>query len=202
VATFYLIRHAEKDADNQLMVGRTEGIGLTSRGREQAIAIAERLRKRNIKHLLCSPLDRAQQTAEPLARSLGLTVQTSSALHELDFGLWTGKTLDQLATMPGWREFNMFRSGSRPPEGETMVAVQARMVHEILRLGAAFPEDEIALVSHGDPIRAALIYFLGAPVDMFHRLHVSIGSISVLELSAMNSVVQSLNDVPEVSSTR
>ena len=78
-----------------------------------------------------------------------------------------------------------------------MLDVQSRFVGEMLRLRAAFAHDEIALVSHGDPIRAAINYFIGAPLDLFHRIEISVGSVSVITLSEFEVRVLKLNEVPE-----
>ncbi|MEO6004806.1 MAG: histidine phosphatase family protein [Opitutus sp.] len=194
---FYLIRHGEKDADDQLIVGRTPGIHLTPRGRAHGESIARHLAATEIKHVLCSPRERAIETAEPLARIHKTSVDVSPALEELHFGEWTGKSLTELEQIPGWRQFNSFRSTGRPPGGETMLDVQSRFVGEMLRLRAAYPHDEIALVSHGDPIRAALNYFIGAPLDLFHRIEISIGSVSVITLTEFDVRILRVNEVPE-----
>ena len=196
MTTFFLIRHGEKDADEQLMVGRTSGIHLTARGLRQAETIAEALCSCPIQLVLSSPLERARETAEPLAQRKGVEVEVSEALHEFGFGLWTGKSQCELATMPGWREFNEFRSGTRPPGGESMLEVQSRFVGGMLRLRTEFPQGSIALVSHGDPIRAAICHFLGMPLDLFGRIEISIGSISVMTLSGSGAQLVAMNRVP------
>jgi broad specificity phosphatase PhoE len=196
VTTFFLIRHGEKEADEQLMVGRTGGIHLTCRGVRQAEAIAEALCSCSIQRVLSSPLERARETAEPVARRKNVEVEVSEALHEFGFGLWTGKSHCELATMPGLREFNEFRSGTRPPGGESMLEVQSRFVGEMLRLRTELPQGSIALVSHGDPIRAAICHFLGMPLDHFHRIEICIGSISVLTLSGSGAQLVAMNRIP------
>lgn len=194
MTTFHLIRHGEKEADDQLIVGRTRGIHLSSRGQEQAAAIAERLRDRPIRSVFSSPLERARETAEPLARVCGVEVQLLEGLHEGDFGEWSGMSLETLRTMPAWRDFNSFRSGTRPPGGEAMLEIQARFVREMVRLRKEFPNEEIALVSHGDPLRAAVCYFLGMPLDLFQRIEISVASLSVLTMDEHAAQLTKLNE--------
>jgi probable phosphoglycerate mutase len=194
VTTFYLIRHGKKDADEQLIVGRTRGIHLNSRGREQAAAIAERLGACGIRHVYSSPLERARETAAPLARVRGVEVQLLEGLHEYDFGEWSGMSQETLRTIPEWKNFNSFRSGTKPPRGETMLEVQERFVREMVRLRMEFPNDEVALVSHGDPLRAAICYFLGMPLDLFQRIEISVASISVLTLDEHGAQLVRLNE--------
>lgn len=195
MTTFHLIRHGEKDADEQLIVGRTGGIHLNARGREQAAAIAERLRECPIRHVFSSPLERARETAAPLARARGVEVQVLEGLHEFDFGEWSGMSQQALRSLPEWRGFNSFRSGARPPGGEAMLEVQVRFVREMMRLGKEFPNDQIALVSHGDPLRAAVCYFLGMPLDLFQRIEISVASISVLTMDEQGAQLLWLNEL-------
>lgn len=197
MTTFYLIRHAEKDASEQLLAGRTPGIGLSARGRRQARAIARRLSPEAIRHVCSSPMQRAQETAEPLADERALDVQVSPAFDEIDFGDWTGMRFSDLEPHARWRQFNRFRSGTHVPGGESVVEVQARFVAGMLRLRDAFPDDGVAIVSHGDPLRVAIAYFLGAPPDLFERIEISVGSVSVLTLDDHGARLVRLNQVPE-----
>ena len=196
MTTFYLIRHAEKASPLDVLTGRSPGISLTETGRRQAERIAQHLAAKPIRSIVSSPLERAQETAAPLARTLRLSVELSPAITELDFGTWTRRTLGSLAGDPQWDAFNSFRSSNAPPGGESMLAAQARFVAEMQRLSAARPDEHVALVSHGDPIRAALLFFTGAPLDCWSRFEISVGSISVVTLSRYEAVIQSLNHMP------
>lgn len=195
VTTFYLIRHAERDVGSEVMAARGPGVNLTERGRAAAERMAQRLRGERIRHVFSSPLDRARQTAAPIARALGVPVEISPALNEVDFGEWTGKSVDELAPFPRWRSFNAFRSATPLPGGELYAAVQARMVGEIVRLREAYPDDGVALVSHGDPLRIAIGYFIGMPVDFFDRIDIAMASISVLTLDAGRAQLVRMNEV-------
>src|SRR5436853_7897201 len=98
MTTFYLIRHGEKDT-NDAMVGRMPGVHLTAKGRRQAQAIGLHLKKANITRLLSSPLERAVETAQPLADFKRLTVESALAFHEIDMGKWTGIKMRKLAAL-------------------------------------------------------------------------------------------------------
>ena len=203
MTTFHLIRHGEKAAPPPLIVGRAAGIHLTALGQQQGEAIAEHLGARPIQHVFSSPLERAQETAAPLARKRKVEVRVAQELHEFDFGDWSGKSLGELDSLVGWREFNAFRSGVRPPGGEAMIEVQARVVSLMLRLSEEIPNGEVALVSHGDPLRAAVCYFLGMPLDLFHRIELSVASITRIilwedgaQLIRMNEVVGPSSPLP------
>ena len=68
------------------------------------------------------------------------------------------------------------------PGGESMLEIQARVVAEMLRLRERHRGECVALVSHGDVIRAAVAYFLGVPLDFILRFEISLASISVIAI--------------------
>lgn len=198
MTTFHLVRHAEKDADDQVLAGRTSGVHLTERGRRQAAALGRRLAGEPVCAVYASPMERAQETAEPIGAALRLPVQLLPALTEIEFGEWTGRTFGTLNADARWRRFNAFRSGTRIPGGESAVEVQARVVGELLRLRAMHPDEAVVLVSHGDPIRLALGFFLGLSLDLFDRLLVDLASVSVLALDEHGAQFRRLNETMEV----
>lgn len=193
MTTFYLIRHAVNDLVGKTIAGRMPGVSLNREGRRQAEQLAERLAEEPIQLIFSSPLERAVETAMPLAKRLGKDVQISEALNEIDFGDWTNQTCEHLAGLPWWQRWNTFRSGTRIPGGEIMLDVQTRMVNEIQRLHTGYPEKTVALFSHGDPIRGALAYYLGAPLDLFQRIEIDPASVSILVLSENGPRVVGLN---------
>lgn len=182
MTTFYLIRHGSNDMLPRGLAGRLPGIHLNEQGRTEAERVAERLKDKPIRHIFCSPLERARETAEPLARALNLPVQISEAILEVDFGEWQGADLVTLRADERWARWIKFRSGLPLPRGELMINIQARVVSEMVRLRDQFPGEHLALVSHGDPIRAALCHWLGMPLDYMVRFEVAPGSVSVVAL--------------------
>ncbi|MBA4148467.1 MAG: histidine phosphatase family protein [Verrucomicrobia bacterium] len=179
---FLLIRHATNDLVDKAIAGRASGVHLNDEGRRQASRLADALADEHINRIISSPLERAFETAEFLAKPRGLNIQVSDALHEVSFGDWTGKTLEELAPLPGWKTWNTFRSACQIPNGEIISGVQARMVRLILELATQCEGETIALCGHGDPIKTALFHFLGAPLDFLHRLEISPASVSTLEM--------------------
>jgi probable phosphoglycerate mutase len=195
--TFYLIRHCERIDDPQRLVGRTPGVHLSERGRAQAERIARRLAGETLHRVFCSPLERTRQTAAPLARAKQLPLEVCAEIGEIDAGAWTGRTFPQLdADDEHWRRYNHFRSGTPIPGGESVPLIQARFVGEMLSLRERLPGEGIALVSHADPIKIALAYFLGMPADFYDRIEIGLGSISVLALHAWGAKALRLNEVP------
>ena len=178
----FLVRHGANDLIGRAIAGRQPGVSLNLAGRAQAERLRRRFQNESITAIHCSPQDRARETAEPIADQLGLDIEIVPALDEIDFGEWTGLPLDELAERLDWRRWNAFRSNSRAPGGETMLEVQARVVGHIEKLGELGNNGSYILVGHGDPIRSALLYYLGAPIDFVRRLEVSPASISAVEV--------------------
>jgi probable phosphomutase (TIGR03848 family) len=193
MTTFYLVRHAANDTIGRTIAGRDPGVSLNIAGLRQAENLAGRLARESIQIVVSSPLDRAVETAVPLAKRLGLDIQISDALTELDYGDWTKQNLEQLDAVPKWQQWNSFRTGHRIPAGEMMVEVQARMVTEIQRFRSQYPESGIAIFSHGDPIRAVLAYYLGIPLDLFQRIEIDPASVSILLLDDYAPKIVCLN---------
>ncbi len=188
----YLVRHADHDFVGRGLAGRM-GTPLNEDGRVQAERLGRWFARERVSAVWASPLPRTQQTAQPIARDLGLTVRTADPLVEVDFGAWTGRDFAELQDDPEWRHWNAARSLARAPGGECMAEVQARMVGFINRLVADDPSGSHVLVGHGDPIRVALAYYLGVPTDLFLRIEVSPASISVLAIDGWTPRVLRLN---------
>lgn len=193
--TLLFIRHTEHEAGPDVLIGRTPGVALTAAGREHAAAVATRLARLPIRAIYASPVNRARETAEIAGGRLGLEVQSEDGLNEVDFGAWTGTLFADLDRVPAWREWNSVRSACRPPGGETMLEVQARMLDVVRRLRERHPDDCVALFSHGDPIRAAAAYWLGVPLDLFLRIRVDLGSITAVALDDRGPDVLCVNQV-------
>jgi probable phosphoglycerate mutase len=196
MATFYLIRHAHNDYVDKAIAGWTPGVSLNAEGREQAGRLAWKLLGCGITRLYSSPLERALQTAGPIAEALGLKVEVRDALGEIRFGEWTGKRLEDLDRDPRWRLFHQYRSGTRPPGGETMLEAQVRISGELECLRARYPEETMAVVSHSDIIRAALVHYLGMPIDLCHRLTLDPACFSIVALEPVGPRILALNVAP------
>src|SRR5215510_6216343 len=117
---FYLVRHGDTDIKDRIS-GRMSGVHLNETGRRQAQRLADRFRAIAIDRLYSSPLERAVETAQPIAQSLNLTIQITEAVSEIDYGEWTGKSFDELSADRRWQSFNAFRSGVQIPAGENIV---------------------------------------------------------------------------------
>jgi probable phosphoglycerate mutase len=194
MTTFALVRHVPHALQGKSLIGRTPGVGLSPEGRAMLGRLAERFAGADIEAVYCSPPERTVETARALAERLGLTVEVAPELNEIDYGDWTGRTFAEIADDPRWIAWNTFRSGTRLPGAETIIEIQARVLRLVERLRERHPDGRVLLVSHGDPIRAVLLHFLGMSTDFIHRLEVDPGSVSVLAIGDAGPCLLKLND--------
>jgi probable phosphomutase (TIGR03848 family) len=193
VTTFLLIRHGVTAITGKIITGRLPGYPLTEEGRRQVEGVAERLAGVPISAIYSSPIERALESAAPLAARLGLDVQISTAFTEIDYGEWTGSAIVDLQKSAEWQAFNRMRSTSRPPGGESILDIQGRTAAEVERLCALHPDQTLAIFSHGDPIRAVLLHALGMSCDLLHRIQVAPASISIVQMADWGPMVVAVN---------
>jgi probable phosphomutase (TIGR03848 family) len=190
-----LIRHATNDwITSGKLPCRTAGVHLNDRGRSEAEALAERVATLPIQAIYSSPLERAMETAQAVATRLNLPVQIAEGVLETDCGEWQGQVIEELAKTDLWRTVQIYPSGFRFPGGETFGDIQARMVSAIDSLRAAHPGQLIAIFSHADPIKTAIAYYAGIPLDLFQRITISPAAISEFAFSAHGSRLLRIND--------
>jgi probable phosphoglycerate mutase len=193
--TFFLVRHAAHDRVGTILCGRMAGVSLGSVGKAQAERLAHRFANENVTCICTSPLERAMETAQPIAWRLRQSLQVCDAVNEINFGRWSGTSFEALNENPHWTSWNSSRSTSRPPEGETMREAQGRIVGAMERLRSLHAERSVILVSHSDMIKAALLYHLGMPIDAYGRLEIEPASISTLVVGEWGSKILRLNEV-------
>src|SRR6478609_10454512 len=175
-----LVRHGETPTTGMVLPGRAPGLHLSDRGRAQADRVAERLSGLSVDALYSSPLERACETAEPTAARTGLGVNHDEGLLECDFGEWTGAAIAELAALPEWQTVQHSPSAFRFPDGESFPEMQARIVGAIEALCASHAGGVVVCFSHAAPIKAAVAYALGTPLDLFQRIVISPGSVSAM----------------------
>lgn len=194
MTTFYLMRHGSTDSAGHILTGRTKGIHLNDRGREEVEGLPKRFENVPIKAIYATPLERTQETAAPLARVYGLPVQISEEMTEVDYGDWTGRKVQDLLHDPLWVRFGSFRGSAAIPGGESMLQIQARVVAFLGRIHEAMPDGHVVLVSHGDPIKTAVLHYLGMPLDLFSRVVIYPASVTIVTVTDSDACVVTLNN--------
>jgi probable phosphoglycerate mutase len=193
---FFLVRHAAHELVDRVLCGRMAGVSLGNEGRAQAQRVADRLARERIAAIHTSPLERARETAAPIGERLTLAPEVHEAINEIDMGEWSGRSFADLHEDSHWQSWNSARSVSRPPRGESMLQVQARVVDHLERVRANYRDGAVVLVSHADVIKAALLYCLGMPIDGYRLLEIGPASISTLVIGDWGAKVMSMNEVP------
>jgi probable phosphoglycerate mutase len=193
--TVLLVRHGTTATTGSVLPGRAPGLHLSDRGVAQAEQLATRLKELSRKPvaLYVSPLERARETAAPIARALKLRASADRGLLECDFGTWTGKRLATLAKRSEWRAVQHAPSTFRFPGGESFTEMQQRIWSALERLAAKHRNRTIVVVSHADPIKAAVTFAQGVPLDLFQRTVISPCSLSAIAFTSGAPLVLCVN---------
>jgi probable phosphomutase (TIGR03848 family) len=200
--TVLLVRHGQTATTGHVLPGRAPGLHLSDDGRRQAEAAAQRIAKlKRVAAVYASPLERARETAMPIARIRSLALRIERGLLELDVGSWTGSRLDRLSKRPEWATVQRYPSGFRFPEGESFVEMQGRVTAALARMVEHHRGGVVVAVSHADPIKAALAHALGMHLDLFQRLAIAPGSITTIVYGTGGPTVLGMNALGEAATS-
>jgi probable phosphoglycerate mutase len=189
-----LVRHGQTPTTGVTLPGRAPGLHLADRGRQEADDVAARIaRLPRIAAVYSSPLERAHETATPIAAACGLTVEVEPGLLECDYGEWTGLLLKDLRRRPEWKVIQRYPSGFRFPGGESLGEMRTRVTGALGRLVEAHPGQTVVAVSHADPIKAAVADALGTHLDLFQRIAVFTASVSAVAYGPGGPTVLAVN---------
>jgi broad specificity phosphatase PhoE len=191
-----LLRHGETPLSIERRFAGVGDIELTATGHEQARAAARSMVGLGIEAIASSPLRRARDTADHVARALGVDVEEWPDLAEVDFGDWEGHTFQEVGER--WPE-EMRRwladLNHAPPGGESMAAAAKRVAAVGERLLAAHRGRSVLVVSHVTPIKVLLRDALLAAPEALYRMHLDVGGVSEIDYFADGpAVVRAMND--------
>lgn len=196
-----LIRHGENDYKMRgRLAGRLPNVHLNEQGREQARQLGEALKDVPITAIYSSPLERALETAAPIATARALKIQTDPGLIETDIGTWQGRSHNALRLTKAWKIVQSAPSRFQFPGGETFFGCQSRIVialEDIIHRHK--PKDIIACVFHADPIKLAIAHYLGLPLDNFQRIVCDTSSLTLLHIHETGASLLKLNQRPPFS---
>ncbi len=180
---FLFIRHGENDFVGKRLAGHLPGVHLNEKGHHQAQLLAQSLAKAPIQAVYSSPLERAVESAQPLAECLGVNIQIVVGLAEINYGSWQGKTVKQMQRMKMWKIVQEHPSLALFPGGESFSAAQKRLIAAVEEINQQHEDNEwVACFSHCDAIRLLIAHYLNMPLDDFQRIGVDTASISVISL--------------------
>ncbi|WP_269078265.1 histidine phosphatase family protein [Ferrimicrobium acidiphilum] len=190
-----LVRHGTTPTTGKILPGRAAGLHLSDYGRQQANAVAEQLPARfgTVSAIFTSPLERAQETAQPLSQRLKQAAVIEPRLIECDFGEWTGATLTKLYRKPAWRDLMAQAGNFRFPGGESIREVLERMTNLIDTIRSEHAGETVVGFTHADPIKILATDALGMHVDQMHRISVATASMTTFVISQSGLSLDSLN---------
>jgi probable phosphomutase (TIGR03848 family) len=197
--TVILLRHGRSTSNTEgTLAGRSEGVDLDDKGREQAVGLIDRIGDLPIRALVSSPLLRCRRTLEPLAEALCLEPLIDERLAEVDYGDWTGRKIGDLTGGPLWRVVQAHPSAAVFPGGEGLAQVQARAVAAVRehdrRLAHQHGGDALWVAcTHGDVIKSVIADAYGMHLDGFQRITADPSSVSVIRYTELRPFVLHVN---------
>ncbi|HEX4394174.1 MAG TPA: histidine phosphatase family protein [Mycobacterium sp.] len=197
--TVILLRHGRSTSNTaHVLAGRSEGIELDDKGRQQAAELVDRIGDLPIKAVVSSPLVRCRSTVGPLAAALGVEPSVDERFAEVDYGEWTGHKLGDLFKEPLWAVVQAHPSAAVFPGGEGLAEVQTRAVAAVREHDARLAEEHGGDVlwlacTHGDVIKAVLADALGLHLDGFQRISADPASVSVIRYTKLRPFVLHAN---------
>ncbi len=195
----FLIRHGENDyVKNRKLAGRLPGIHLNEHGLEQAQALSQMFANVPLRAVYSSPLERALETAKPIAEAHRLDIIQKPGLLESDVGKWQGRAWKALMRTKAWELVQKAPSRFRFPGGESFPEMQTRVVTALEEICALHkqPQEAVAVVFHADPIKLAVAHFIGLPLDYFQRLSCDTGSVTLLAIGKDHARLLWMNRKP------
>jgi broad specificity phosphatase PhoE len=182
--TLLFVRHGQTTWNvEHRLPGQLPGVSLSDTGRQQAARLAESLTILPLSAMISSPLERASDTAEIIARGRGLAVQLEPDLVDTDVGPWSGQIIEELTKNdPAWKEY--VRYPTVAPDGvETFPQVQQRAVAAVERWRTqenigAYP----VFVAHADVVKLLIAHYTGLEAKRAGSLFIDNASVSLVEI--------------------
>jgi broad specificity phosphatase PhoE len=182
--TVFLVRHGVTDWHREKKVLGHRDLPMNADGAAQAETAAAALAPLAIVDVISSPLIRASQSAEIIAKRFGMEVARDPRLTDFRVGKWEGMAYDEIERSPEYQRFLADPMSERIPGGENLADVKRRAVAAVEQaLEDSPPGDGIVMVTHAGVIRVLLSHYAGSNPANYHRIRVSPGSVSVLSFA-------------------
>ena len=152
--TIYFIRHAQSEANFKGILASRLDYPLTEKGRQEAVVIASKFKDiAQLDRIFCSPLIRAQQTAQPIAEAFGLDVETDERITEQDLGVFSGMTYAELDDRPDYMHDRSKRWEWVPEGGGESYEMIANRLEPFFQSLECLEGDRILFVTHAVTLR-------------------------------------------------
>jgi broad specificity phosphatase PhoE len=196
MTTIYLIRHGQTDWNKeQIFRGRAD-VPLNDRGRAEAVALGHHLDFLRPVACYSSPLGRAYETAQFVARPHSIPVQLDDGLTDMDYGEWQGlpdaEAASRFAEM--YRTWHKAPHRVRFPKGESLAMVKKRALTSLERIRSKHPEGQVIVVAHRVVTKVVMCAALGLGNSAFWRIRQDNCAFNVIELSENDAIVVVMND--------
>lgn len=191
---FYLIRHGETEWNIQNRYQGATDIPLSSVGKLQTQAIANRMKDYEVDAIYSSDLSRAFATAKSIAKEKNLDVYTLPQLREINFGEWEGYTISELERLYGEEYKRFFLEPHKypfPGEG-SMEAVQMRIKKAVDIITSNHDNKKIVIVSHGGILKVLIMTLLELDLSFYKSFWLGNTSLSILDKKDTGKWVLSL----------
>ena len=190
MTTFLLLRHAHSTAnDAGVLAGRLNGVELSTIGHKQARHLGNALKDLKIDRIITSPLTRCTETIEATARQRRKRIRIDDRFIEMDYGLWNGRKLKELAEEKSWKKIQSKPSSFTFPKGESFAEAATRIERGLKSLMRKHPHETILIVTHGDIIKMALQLSHGGSLDGFQHFVVDTCSLSEIHWTPQSRTV-------------
>jgi probable phosphomutase (TIGR03848 family) len=199
MSTIIFLRHGHSAANaTDTLTGQLPGIGLSSKGKKQAIELIDRIGAKRIDYLHLSPIERCQLTIDPWLRSKNsnslLSYEIRDGLSEIDFGDWSGQKLSTLRRKLLWKDVQQRPSSVTFPGGESFNKVQRRAVAAVEDILSMKANKTHLVVSHSDTIKLILAHYSSMKLDSFQSLIINPASFSVLKSHKNGTSILTINN--------
>jgi broad specificity phosphatase PhoE len=196
MTTLFLVRHGRTGWNKEQIFRGTKDVPLDAVGREEALVVGERLKAAGLRAVYSSPLSRAKETAEAIARFHSIEVQVMAGLNDLNFGEWEGLSL--LAVKKQYPDLyhQWLQEPHRVifPAGEGLDAVRSRAMKVVGGIIERHPQETVALVSHRVVLKVVICALLGLDNSHFWNIGQDTAAVNCFHYKNGSWIVALLND--------
>ena len=194
----YLVRHGRTTANKEgILAGRIKGVNLDSEGLKQVLNTSLVLSDIKFKKVFSSPMERCISTTEIILKNNkhNTKFKVSNEINECDYGAWQNRKLKDLRKEKLWKLVQKSPSKVTFPEGESFKNILNRFKKFIINESSKLSKnDNLLIVSHGDPIRLFVAFCLGIELDKFQKVIIDPSSITTVDIWNKEVLVKSMNN--------
>lgn len=196
--TLHLVRHAEVEAAYQGVFGGTIDMNLSSRGEQQALALASYLRAQKFDAIFSSPMKRVQQTLAPTLQQPRPTPVVLPNLYEVHFGDWQGLNFPEVKARYGYdaHQWLELLAVGKIPNGENLDSYRDRVNDCLKTILQNSQGKTVGVFCHGGVIRMLLSLLLHLPFGEMDRFEIEYTSITTVVIKPERTRIQLLNFTP------